>query len=78
MATYASYETLPEGKTSNLPVSRVESLRAKHSMYKDLIRQAQQSPSTTDFYLRQLKKQKLMIKEELEGIRTDESIRQAS
>lgn len=59
----------------NLPMTRVEALREKHAAYKDKIREAQKCPSTTDFYLSQLKKQKLMIKEEIEGIR---AIKQAS
>lgn len=47
--------------------SRVEALRQKHIMYEDLIREAQARPSIADFYLRQLKKQKLQIKDALEG-----------
>jgi len=52
-----------------LPITRVQALREKHAEYKDKIKEAQKCPSTTDFYLSQLKKQKLMIKEEIEGIR---------
>lgn len=51
------------------PLSRLNALREKHALFKSKIREAQKSPSTTDFYLNQLKKQKLMIKEEIEGIR---------
>lgn len=49
--------------------SRVEALRNKHELLKSRIAEIQSLPSTTDFYLRQLKKQKLMLKEQIEGIR---------
>lgn len=55
--------------TLSTPISRLNALREKHQTYKKEIRKAQQSPSTTDYYLSQLKKQKLVIKEEIEGIR---------
>jgi len=53
----------------NAPEERVAALRAKHAMISARISDAQKSPATTDLYLRQMKKQKLLIKEELEGIR---------
>lgn len=49
--------------------SRLEALRKRHAILSSRIEEAQRSPSTTDFYLRQLKKQKLVLKEEIEGIR---------
>lgn len=49
--------------------SRLEALRNRHAILSSRIEEAQKSPSTTDFYLRQLKKQKLVLKEEIEGIR---------
>lgn len=49
--------------------SRLEALRTRHSVLSSRIEEAQKSPATTDFFLRQLKKQKLMLKEEIEGIR---------
>ena len=49
--------------------SRLEALRQRHSVLSSRIEEAYKSPSTTDFYLRQLKKQKLFLKEEIEGIR---------
>lgn len=52
--------------TSSVQSSRIEALRSKHAMLKDRIAEEQRQPSTTDFYLTQLKKQKLMIKEEIE------------
>ncbi len=48
--------------------SRIEALRAKHASLKSRIESEQRLPSTTDFYLRQLKKQKLLLKEEIERI----------
>lgn len=49
--------------------SRLEALRQKHAMLSTRIEQEQRRPSATDFYLRQLKKQKLLLKEEIENIR---------
>lgn len=53
--------------------SRLEALKKRHSHISDSIEQAHKSPSTTDFYLRQLKKEKLMLKEQIEGIRVSEA-----
>jgi len=50
-------------------ISRIQALRNKHAILNQRIEEVQNRPSTTDFYLRQLKKQKLFIKEEIEGIR---------
>ena len=50
--------------------SRLEALRQRHAILSSRIEEAHKSPSTTDFYLRQLKKQKLVLKEEIEGIRS--------
>ncbi len=57
------------------PINRLNALRKKHESYKARIKEAQNSLSSTDFYLKQLKRQKLFIKEEIEGIR---QIRRAS
>lgn len=48
--------------------SRLEALRKRHSHISDRIEEAHRRPSTTDFYLRQLKKEKLMLKEQIEGL----------
>lgn len=61
---------IERGTSATSPASRVEALRHKHAILKHRIEEMQSLPSTTDFYLRQLKKQKLMLKEEIEGIRT--------
>ena len=49
--------------------SRIEALRQRHQILSSRIEEAYKSPSTTDFYLRQLKKQKLVLKEEIEELR---------
>lgn len=43
----------------------VQSLEKKHQYYKDLVDEAHRLPSTDQGYLKNLKKQKLKIKEEL-------------
>jgi hypothetical protein len=58
------------GISASSPASRLEALRHKHAILKHRIEQMQSLPSTTDFYLRQLKKQKLILKEQIEGIRS--------
>lgn len=50
-------------------VSRIRALQDKHTVISSQLNEAQNSPSATDFYLRQLKKQKLYLKDELEGLR---------
>ena len=53
---------------SEIPVNtRLEALKAKHSALSKKVEDAQKDLSTTDFYLSQLKKEKLLIKEKLEG-----------
>jgi hypothetical protein len=49
-------------------VSRLNALQEKHAALSSRIEEAQHSLSTTDFYLRQLKKQKLVLKEEIENL----------
>jgi len=49
--------------------SRLDALKQRHSHLSSRIEEAHKSPSTTDLYLRQLKKEKLMLKEEIEGLR---------
>lgn len=58
--------------SENTPISRLKSLRDKHALYKMQIKEAQKSPNT-EFYLKQLKKQKLLVKQEIEGIGIRES-----
>ncbi len=49
--------------------SRLKALQDKHAALSMRIEQEQNRPSAMDFYLRQLKKQKLQLKDELENIR---------
>lgn len=49
-------------------ISRIKALRNKHALLSERIEKEQSRPSTTDFYLRQLKKQKLLLKDKLEGV----------
>jgi hypothetical protein len=48
--------------------NRIQALKSKHRTLELQIFEAQKSRATTDFYLRQLKKLKLVVKEEIEGI----------
>ncbi len=48
--------------------SRIESLRKQHEILSGKIDEARKCVSVSDFYLSQLKKQKLMLKEQIEGI----------
>jgi hypothetical protein len=52
--------------------SRVQALQNRHAVLSNKVEEAYRSPSTTDFYLRQLKKEKLALKEEMLGIRESE------
>lgn len=49
--------------------ARVEALKARHAALAHKIEQEQNKLSTSDRYLRDLKRQKLVLKEEIEGIR---------
>ncbi len=55
--------------------SYLEALRSKHALLSSRVKEAQKSPGTPDDALRLLKKQKLMIKEQIEGIRAHESLK---
>ena len=61
---------MQETGLSEVSTSRVEALRQKHLAMKEKIQDARKSPSTSDDYMSNLKKQKLLIKEELEELRT--------
>ena len=49
--------------------SRLEALRSKHANLSNRVKEAQSSPGIPDDMIQLLKKQKLMIKEQIEGIR---------
>jgi len=53
--------------------SRLEALKQRHSVLSSKVEDAHKSPATTDFYLSQLKKEKLSLKEEIEGIRAQKT-----
>ncbi len=50
--------------------SRIRALQNKHNSLSRNIEAAQSCPSTTDFYLKQLKKQKLHLKDAMEELRS--------
>lgn len=54
-----------------MPQERLDSLQRKHSMLSALIEREESLPSANDSYIRQLKRQKLMIKDILSGVRAD-------
>lgn len=60
---------MPQKALSEVSTSRVEALRQKHLAVEAQIIDAIRSPSIADYYIRNLKKQKLMIKEEMEAMR---------
>ncbi len=56
------------GQTSAMP-ARVQALMARHNALAKMIEKEQTSPSSSDTSLRKLKREKLQIKDEIEGIR---------
>lgn len=46
--------------------SRFKTLQQKHALLSSQIQEVYNTPSAADFYLKQLKKQKLRLKDELE------------
>lgn len=54
-----------------LPTQRLQSLQTKKAMIDKSILEAEKSPSTDATILRQMKKQKLEIKETIAGVRAD-------
>ncbi len=55
--------------SASLENPHLKALKEKHADLGRQIEEARKSPSTTDFYLTQLKKQKLIIKEKIENMR---------
>lgn len=51
---------------SSAYMSRLEALKSKHSILNSRIEEVQKRPLAGDFYLTQLKKQRLLIREEIE------------
>jgi len=54
---------------SDTQISRINALRQKHRILSNQLDQARKNISVSDFYLKQLKKQKLFLKEQIEGLR---------
>lgn len=54
-----------------MPQERLESLQRKHSMLAALIEREESQAASNGDYIRKLKRQKLMIKDILEGVRED-------
>jgi len=48
--------------------SHLQELRKKHETLSEKVEQAQRSPATDDLKIRELKKQKLHLKEEIERL----------
>ena len=69
---------MPSRVLSSSQPSRLEALRVRHAVLSSRLEEAQKFPSTNDFFLRQLKKEKLMLKEEIEGLRVSEERASAS
>jgi len=59
---------MPLGITSSQD-SRLDALKKRHSILSSRIEEARKSPSMNDFFVQQLKKQKLVLKDEIEAIR---------
>jgi hypothetical protein len=55
--------------TAEVTPSRIQALRNKHAIINSRIEEAQRSPSSADFHIRQLKKKRLQIQEEIETFR---------
>ena len=53
---------------TSLPASRLEAMRTRHSRIETELEQKRRHLSVSDSSLRQLKKMKLALKEEMEGI----------
>lgn len=45
--------------------AKINALKSKHAAVKTMLEEARKSPSTADYYLNQLKKQKLTLKDEI-------------
>lgn len=60
-----SVYTVDNTPTASKENPRIKALRAKHRELSQRVDDARKQLSTTDFYLNQLKKQKLIVKEKL-------------
>lgn len=55
-----------------VPNERLESLRRKHSLLSQEVEREEKSSYVNDRYVKMLKRQKLIIKEMIEGVRDSE------
>ena len=60
---------MEERGTDSAYISRIQALRNKHAVLSVRVDEEQRRLSTTDFYLKQLKKQKYLLKQEIEELR---------
>ncbi|MBI1300091.1 MAG: DUF465 domain-containing protein [Alphaproteobacteria bacterium] len=60
-----SVSTVDNTPTASKKYPRIEALRKKHRELSQQVEDARKQLSTTDYYLNQLKKQKLIVKEKL-------------
>lgn len=51
--------------------SRLDALKKRHAILSSRIDEARKSPSMNDFFVQQLKKQKLALKDQMKGIRKE-------
>lgn len=68
-------------RESTVPASRLEALQSRHARIEEDLRQESLHASRSDLYLRQLKKMKLSVKEQIEAAKSesqDESERQSA
>tara|TARA_Y100001001_G_C7985079_1_gene300865 strand:- start:469 stop:678 length:210 start_codon:yes stop_codon:yes gene_type:complete len=56
-----------------LPTERVEALRRKHMMISRQIETESKNPYVNERYVKMLKRQKLMLKEMIEGVRDQDN-----
>lgn len=63
-----------ESNTSIHENPRIKALMDKHSELSEKVNDAQKTLSSNDFYINQLKKQKLLIKEKIANINVDERV----
>lgn len=59
-----------------LPAQRLESLRVKHSSISDMLEKEERRPAADDYYIQQLKKQKLYLKDLMQGLNDEYNQRQ--
>ncbi len=60
---------MPVSAVTSVNYSRLRALRDRHEALSRQIEEAQRTPSTRDFLISQLKKQKLLVKEKLESFK---------